>query len=143
MGVEHVDHIGIAVPSLDQAQPFWEEALGLRFHPRETVAEQQVRVAMGEAGASRIELLEPLSAQSPIARFLERNKPGLHHIALRVDDLDAALARLRAAGATLIDEVPRLGAGGRRVAFVHPKSASGVLLELCEGSKEEEPQISR
>jgi methylmalonyl-CoA/ethylmalonyl-CoA epimerase len=133
MRIDRVDHIGIAVPSLDAAQPFWEKTLGLRFHGREHVADQQVTVAMGEAGETHIELLEPADPASPIARFLERNRPGIHHIALHVDDLEAALARLKAAGATLIDETPRAGAGGKRIAFVHPKSASGVLLELCEG----------
>jgi methylmalonyl-CoA/ethylmalonyl-CoA epimerase len=131
--IDRVDHVGIAVPSLDEAQPFWEAALGLRFHPREHVAEQDVTVAMGEAGETHIELLEPCGPEGPIARFLEKNRPGIHHIALHVDDLDAALVRLRAAGARLIDETPRVGAGGKRIAFVHPKSASGVLLELCEG----------
>lgn len=133
MKIDRVDHIGIAVNSLDEAQPFWEEALGLRFHPREVVEEQGVTVAMGEAGETHVELLEPTDSNSPIARFLEGNRPGLHHIALHVDNLEAALARLKAAGARLIDESPRVGAGGTRIAFVHPKSASGVLLELCEG----------
>jgi len=133
MTVDRVDHIGIAVPSLDEAQPFWEMGLGLTFHPREVVADQQVRVAMGEAGETHIELLEPTDPASPIARFLESKRPGLHHIALHVDDLDAALEKLKAQGARLIDPVPRVGAGGKRIAFVHPKSSSGVLLELCEG----------
>ena len=132
MKIDRVDHIGIAVKSLDEAQPFWEEALGLHFHPREMVEDQLVQVAMGEAGETHIELLEPTDPASPIARFLESNRPGLHHIALHVDDLDAALARLKAQGARLIDEVPRVGAGGTRIAFVHPKSSSGVLLELCQ-----------
>lgn len=132
MKIDRVDHIGIAVNSLDEAQPFWEEALGLHFHPREVVEEQRVTVAMGEAGETHIELLEPTDSSSPIARFLEGNRPGLHHIALHVDDLEAALVRLKAAGARLIDESPRVGAGGTRIAFVHPKSASGVLLELCQ-----------
>lgn len=133
MKIERVDHIGIAVPSLDAAQPFWEHSLGLRFHGREVVADQQVTVAMGEAGETHIELLEPTDPASPIARFLEKNRPGIHHIALQVDNLEKALARLQAEGATLIDLVPRQGAGGKRIAFVHPKSTSGVLLELCEG----------
>ena len=133
MKIDRVDHIGIAVPSLDAAQPFWETSLGLVFHGREYVADQQVTVAMGAAGETHIELLEPADPASPIARFLEKNRPGIHHIALHVDNLDEALARLTAQGATLIDQVPRLGAGGKRIAFVHPKSASGVLLELCEG----------
>jgi methylmalonyl-CoA/ethylmalonyl-CoA epimerase len=133
MKIDRVDHIGIAVPSLDAAQPFWEESLGLRFHGREFVEDQKVTVAMGEAGETHIELLEPADPASPIARFLEKNRPGIHHIALHVDNLEEALARLKAQGATLIDETPRCGAGGKRIAFVHPKSASGVLLELCEG----------
>lgn len=133
MKINRVDHIGIAVPSLDAAQPFWEDSLGLVFHGREYVADQQVTVAMGAAGETHIELLEPGDPASPIARFLEKNRPGIHHIALHVDNLEEALARLTAQGATLIDPVPRQGAGGKRIAFVHPKSASGVLLELCEG----------
>ncbi|MFA7331455.1 MAG: methylmalonyl-CoA epimerase [Candidatus Delongbacteria bacterium] len=133
MKIDRVDHIGIAVPSLDAAQPFWEDSLGLVFHGREYVADQQVTVAMGAAGETHIELLEPADPASPIARFLEKNRPGIHHIALHVDNLEEALARLTAQGATLIDQVPRLGAGGKRIAFVHPKSTSGVLLELCEG----------
>ena len=137
MSVRRVDHIGIAVPSLDEARPFWEGALGLRFHPREELPDQRVAVAMGQAGETRIELLEPLDEGSPIARFLAGHRPGLHHIALAVEDLEAALARLRAAGARLIDETPRPGAGGTRVAFVHPASASGVLLELVEGDTRE------
>jgi methylmalonyl-CoA/ethylmalonyl-CoA epimerase len=133
MKITRVDHIGIAVPSLDEAQPFWEAMLGLRFHEREVVAEQRVTVAVGEAGETHIELLEPTDSASPIARFLEKNRPGIHHIALHVDNLEEALARLKEQGAQLIDAEPRCGAGGKRIAFVHPRSASGVLLELCEG----------
>lgn len=133
MKIGRVDHIGIAVKNLDEALGFWRDQLGMHFHEREEVADQQVMVAMGEAGESHIELLEPTSPESPIARFLESNRPGLHHIALNVSDIEATLARLKAEGARLIDEVPRLGAGGKRIAFVHPKSSSGVLLELSEG----------
>ncbi len=133
MRIDRVDHIGIAVKNLDQSQSFYEEVLGLQFHPREEVLDQAVTVAMGEAGETHIELLEPLNDQSPIAKFLEKRSEGIHHMALHVDDLDAALKRLKESGARLIDETPRLGAGGKRIAFVHPKSTSGVLLELCEG----------
>jgi methylmalonyl-CoA/ethylmalonyl-CoA epimerase len=133
MKIDRVDHIGLAVNSLDASQPFYETTLGLTFHEREEVAEQAVTVAMGEAGETHIELLEPLNDSSPIAKFLAKRGEGIHHIALHVDDLDAALEQLKADGARLIDETPRLGAGGKRIAFVHPKSTSGVLLELCEG----------
>lgn len=133
MKIDRVDHIGIAVNSLDEAQPFWENLLGLTFHGREYVDDQKVNVAMGEAGQTHIELLEAADPSSPIARFLEKNRPGIHHIALHVDNLEEALDRLKREGARLIDESPRAGAGGKRIAFVHPKSSSGVLLELCEG----------
>jgi methylmalonyl-CoA/ethylmalonyl-CoA epimerase len=133
MKIDRVDHIGIAVKDLNSSQAFYEEILGLRFHDREEVLEQAVTVAMGEAGETHIELLEPLNDQSPIAKFLAKRGEGIHHMALHVDNLDLALAELKASGARLIDETPRLGAGGKRIAFVHPKSTSGVLLELCEG----------
>ncbi|HEX8173702.1 MAG TPA: methylmalonyl-CoA epimerase [Pyrinomonadaceae bacterium] len=127
-----IDHLGIATRQIEEALGFWREALGLEVVEVEEVAEQRVRVAMLPIGESRVELLEPTSDDSPIAKFLEKRGPGIHHIAVRVDDIHSALARLREQGARLIDEQPRVGAGGSLIAFVHPSSANGVLLELVE-----------
>jgi methylmalonyl-CoA/ethylmalonyl-CoA epimerase len=127
-----IDHIGVATNGIDQAVNFYRDALGLVVAETEEVPEQKVRVAMLPIGESRIELLEPTSADSPISRFLEKRGPGLHHIAVQVDDIRGALADLKAKGARLIDEQPRAGAGGCLVAFVHPSSTGGVLLELVQ-----------
>jgi methylmalonyl-CoA epimerase len=127
-----LEHIGIATRGIEEAVEFWRDALGLEVVETEEVAEQKVRVAMLPVGEPRIELLEPTSEDSPIAKFLEKRGPGIHHIALRVDDIRATLARLKEKGARLIDETPRRGAGGCLVAFIHPSSANGVLLELVE-----------
>jgi LAO/AO transport system kinase len=127
-----IDHLGIAVRSLDDAVEFYRN-LGLTVAHRETVDVEKVEVAMLPAGESRIELLEPGAADSPLAKFLEKRGPGLHHVALRVPDLNAAVARLRASGARLLNE-PRAGAGGRLYVFVHPSSTGGVLLELVQES---------
>jgi methylmalonyl-CoA/ethylmalonyl-CoA epimerase len=132
MQIDKIDHIGIAVDSLSASLKFWEDSLGLKFHPPEIVEDQGVTVAMGEVGATHIELLEALNDKSPIAGFINKRGQGIHHMALKVDNIEAALVKLKASGARLIDEVPRIGAGGKRIAFVHPKSTSGVLLELCE-----------
>jgi methylmalonyl-CoA/ethylmalonyl-CoA epimerase len=128
-----IDHLGIAVSSLDQARAAWE-ALGFRVDEVHDVPTEKVRVAFLPVGESRLELLEPTDPASPIARFLEK-RSGLHHVCVLVDDLDAALAAMKARGVPLLDETPRLGAGGCRVAFVHPKGAAGVLLELKEREK--------
>ncbi len=130
-----IDHIGIATPQLDDALLFWRDALGLEVKHTEIVEEQGVRVAMLPVGEPRVELLEPTGPQSPVAKFLEKRGPGIHHIAVRVSDIRAALARLKSSGARLIDESPRTGAGGCLVAFVHPSTAGGVLLELVEEVK--------
>jgi methylmalonyl-CoA/ethylmalonyl-CoA epimerase len=127
-----IEHIGIATRGLDDALGFWRDALGLELQDVEEVAEQGVRVAMLPIGETRVELLEPTSEASPIAKFLEKRGAGIHHIAVRVDDIRATLARLKEQGLRLIDEVPRRGAGGCLVAFIHPSSANGVLLELVE-----------
>ncbi len=127
-----LEHIGIATRGIDEAVAFWRDALGLEVVETEEVAEQKVRVAMLPVGEPRIELLEPTSEDSPIAKFLAKRGPGIHHIAMRVDDIRATLARLKENGARLIDETPRIGAGGCLVAFIHPSSANGVLLELVE-----------
>ncbi|AJE04483.1 methylmalonyl-CoA epimerase [Geobacter pickeringii] len=128
-----INHIGIAVPSLAEAVPFYRDQLGMAFKGTEEVPEQKVTVAFLQIGESKIELLEPTSAESPIAKALEKNGPGIHHIAYQVEDIEAAIASLVAGGARMIDSVPRNGAHGARIAFVHPKSSHGVLTELCEG----------
>jgi methylmalonyl-CoA/ethylmalonyl-CoA epimerase len=127
-----IEHIGIATHKIDDALAFWRDALGLQLVETEEVAEQGVRVAMLPLGEPRIELLEPTSASSPVAKFLEKRGAGIHHIAVRVDDIRATLKRLKEQGTRLIDETPRVGAGGCLVAFVHPSAAGGVLLELVE-----------
>lgn len=127
-----IDHIGIATSGIEQALGFWKDALGLENVYSETVEDQKVKVAMLPLGETRIELLEPTSRDSPISKFLEKRGGGIHHIAVEVDDIHAALVRLKAAGARLIDEVPRTGAAGCLIAFVHPSSANGVLLELVQ-----------
>jgi methylmalonyl-CoA/ethylmalonyl-CoA epimerase len=127
-----LEHIGIATRSLDESLGFWRDALGLEVTHTEVVEEQGVRVAMLPVGEPRIELLEPTSADSPVGRFLEKRGAGIHHIAVRVTDIRAALAQLKEKGARLIDETPRVGANNCLVAFVHPSAAGGVLLELVE-----------
>jgi methylmalonyl-CoA/ethylmalonyl-CoA epimerase len=128
-----IDHLGIAVRSLDQATAAWE-ALGFRVEATRDVPTEKVRVAFLPVGESNLELLEPTDPSSTVARFLEK-RSGLHHVCVLVDDLDAALAGMKAKGVPLLDEAPRVGAGGCRVAFVHPKGAAGVLLELKEREK--------
>jgi LAO/AO transport system kinase len=128
-----IDHLGIAVNNLAESIPFYE-SLGLAVAHRETVPAENVDVAMLPAGDSRLELLEPIAPDSPIAKFLEKRGPGLHHVALRVPDLNAAVSRLKAGGARLLNE-PRTGAGGHIYVFVHPASAGGVLLELIQESR--------
>ena len=128
-----INHIGIAVKNIEASVPFYRDALGMQFEGTEEVAEQKVRVAFLAVGESRIELLEPTSPDSPVAKFLEKNGEGIHHIAYEVADLTAALAALKAEGVRLIDETPRSGAHGTRIAFLHPKATGGVLTELCQG----------
>ena len=128
--VPRIAHIGIAVPNLGEALHFYRDVLGLAPHPPE-VADGATIVSL-PFGESEVELLEPRDPESPIARFLERRGPGIHHVCYRVADLDAALARARAAGYRLVDESPRLGAGGCRIAFLHPKATAGILIELTE-----------
>ena len=125
-----IAHVGVAVPDLDAALGFYRDVLGLTPHPTEEA--DGAAIASLPFGESEVELLAPLTTDGPIARFLERRGPGIHHICYRVPDLDAALARCRAAGYRLVDEVPRAGAAGRRIAFVHPKATGGILLELTE-----------
>lgn len=131
-----VNHLGIAVRSIDAHRDFYETTLGARFEGTEEVPDQKVRVAffsVGPAGAAvRLELLEPTSDDSPVARFIEARGEGLHHVAYTVDDIGARLDALKAGGVRLIDEAPRTGAHRTQIAFLHPKSSGGVLTELCE-----------
>ncbi len=127
-----IEHLGVAVPSLDEGLKLYRDLLGFELEFEEEVSTEKVRVAGLKAGDTTIELLEPTSDQSAIARYLDRKGPGLHHIAIEVDEIDELLPRLKAAGVRLIDETPRPGARGTKVAFVHPKGALGVLIELVE-----------
>jgi methylmalonyl-CoA/ethylmalonyl-CoA epimerase len=133
-----LEHIGIATRGIDDAIGFWRDALGIGGIETEVVEDQKVRVAMLQVGDSRVELLEPTSEDSPIAKFLEKRGPGIHHIAIGVKDIRAALVQLKEHGARLIDESPRIGAGGCLVAFIHPASSGGVLLELVEHTQSHE-----
>ena len=130
-----INHLGIATKGIDEALKFWQNALGLENVHTETVEEQKVRVAMLPIGETKIELLEATSEDSPIAKFVEKRGGGIHHIAVEVEDIEAALVKLKAEGARLIDEKPRIGAEGCLIAFVHPSSTNGVLLELIQENK--------
>ena len=127
-----IDHIGIAVKSIDGALKFWESTLGIKCTGVEEVAEQKVKTAFLPVRDTEVELLEPTSDESPVAKFIEKKGEGIHHLAIRVDDLQKALDELKAQGVRLIDEKPRKGAGGASIAFIHPSAAGGVLLELSE-----------
>jgi methylmalonyl-CoA/ethylmalonyl-CoA epimerase len=127
-----IDHIGIATRGIDEAANFWRSALGVSAIETEEVPDQKVRVAMLPIGESRIELLEATSDDSPISKFIEKRGPGIHHLAVHVDNIQTALAQLKENGVRLIDTEPRRGAGGCLVAFVHPSSMGGVLLELVQ-----------
>lgn len=132
MQVMKLDHIGIAVEKIDAALPVWEGILGLPLHGTEEVAEQKVRTAFMPVGDTEIELLESTDPEGPIGKFIAAKGQGVQHLAFRVADIDAALAELKAKGVRLIDETPRYGAGGARIAFLHPKATGGVLVELCQ-----------
>jgi methylmalonyl-CoA epimerase len=130
-----VDHIGIAVKSLAEAVKVYQDAIGLHVSGYDEVDDQGVRIAMLTIGESRIELLEPTREDSPIEKFMMKRGEGIHHIAMRVDDIEQALERLKASGVRLIDTTPRRGAHNTRIAFIHPSSTHGVLLELVEHGK--------
>ncbi len=130
--ITKIDHLGIAVRSLDESIKYYEDVLGLICEGREEVESQMVRTAFFAAGDVHIELLEPTSDESPIAKFLEKNGPGIHHIAFATDDITGQLAQAKDKGARLIHEVPFAGAGDKLVAFLHPKSTFGVLTEFCQ-----------
>jgi methylmalonyl-CoA/ethylmalonyl-CoA epimerase len=127
-----IDHTGIAVANIDEALGFYTDVLGLPLVHRETIEQQGVEAALLDVGDGHVELIAPLGPDTGIAKFLERRGPGLHHIAYRVDDIDSALASLSAAGVRLIDEQPRAGIRGSRVAFLHPSASGGVLTEIVE-----------
>jgi len=128
-----IDHIGVAVNNLDEAISLYRDVLGLKLEGVHAVEEQKVRVAFfSTGGETRIELLEPTERESPVAKFIERRGEGIHHIALKVRNIEAVLEELKGKGLKLVDEKPRIGVGGAKIAFIHPKSTRNVLLELCE-----------
>lgn len=129
--LKKIDHIGIAVKSLDEAVKFYENALGLKCEKIEEVETQKVKTAFFDVGGVHVELLEPTAEDSPIAKFLQRNGEGVHHIAFYTDDINGQLIKAKEAGCKLINEEPVPGAGGKKVAFLHPKSTHGVLTEFC------------
>ena len=130
--IKKIDHIGIAVKDLAATRDFYEKVLGLTVTEEEVVEDQKVKVAFIPTGDSEVELLESTTPDGPIAKYIEKNGEGIQHIAFRVDNLEEKLAQLKAAGVRLIDEKPRRGAGGARIAFLHPKATFGTLVELCE-----------
>ena len=133
MELSHIEHLGIAVKSLEEAIPYYENILGLKCYSIEEVADQKVRTAFFKVGQTKIELLEPTSPESTIAGFIEKRGEGIHHLAFAVaDGVANALAEVEAKGVRLIDKAPRKGAEGLNIAFLHPKSTAGVLTELCE-----------
>jgi methylmalonyl-CoA/ethylmalonyl-CoA epimerase len=127
-----IQHLGVAVNSIDEALNFWRDGLGLELKEIEIVEDQGVRVAMLPIGESRIELLEATAGETPVGKFIAKRGPGIHHICLEVNELNAKLAELKMRGIRLIDEEPRIGAGGALVAFIHPSSTGGVLIELTQ-----------
>ena len=132
MKVSHIEHLGIAVKSIEEALPYWENVLGLKCYNIEEVADQKVRTAFLKVGQTKIELLEPTSEESTVAKFIETRGEGFHHIAYAVENIEEALAEVEAKGVRLIDKTPRAGAEGLTIAFLHPKSTGGVLTEFCE-----------
>lgn len=133
--IKKVDHIGIAVKSLKQALPFYTEVLNLPLIGIEEVPSEQVRVAFIKAGDTKLELLEPTSVESPIFRFIEKKGEGIHHIALGVDSIQERINELKEKGIQMIHDVPKKGAGGAQVAFMHPKSTGSILYEICEKNR--------
>lgn len=132
MKVLKIDHLGIAVKSIDEGKKFWADILGLEFEGLETVESQKVTTAFFPVGESEVELLESTAPDGPIAKYLEKKGEGIQHIAFRVENIEEALTELKEKGVKLIDEKPRRGAGGAKIAFLHPKATRGVLVELCQ-----------
>jgi len=132
MKILKINHLGIAVNNINEGKKFWTDVLGLEFEGAETVEEQKVTTAFFPVGESEIELLESTSPDGPVAKFIEKKGAGFQHVAFQVEDIVAALAELKEKGVKLIDQVPRIGAGGAKIAFLHPKATGGILVELCE-----------
>jgi len=132
MKILGIDHIGVAVNSIQERHDFWTDALGLEFAGDEVVKPQKVKTAFYPFGEGEVELLESTAPDGPVAKFVEKKGEGIHHIAFRVSDIEAALDELKQKGVRLIDETPRPGAGGAKIAFLHPKATGGVLVEICE-----------
>ncbi len=134
MEILKIDHLGIAVNSIDDGKNFWSDVLGLKFESTETVETQKVTTAFFPVGESEVELLESTSKDGPIAKYIEKRGQGFQHVAFRVANLEESLNELKEKGIQLIDQEPRVGAGGAKIAFLHPKATGGVLVELCERS---------
>jgi methylmalonyl-CoA/ethylmalonyl-CoA epimerase len=134
MKILKIDHLGVAVNSIDEVQSFWTDVLGLPFEGTETVEAQKVTTAFYPVGESEVELLESTAPDGPVAKYIDKRGQGIQHVAFRVENIDAALEELKSKGVRLIDQTPRMGAGGARIAFLHPKATHGVLVELCERS---------
>lgn len=132
MKIIKIDHVGVAVSSINTSRTFWTDIMGLDIEGTETVEEQKVTTAFLPVGESEVELLESTSPDGPIARYIDKKGQGIQHIAFQVDNIEAALMELQEKGILLIDEKPRVGAGGAKIAFLHPKATGGVLVELCE-----------
>ncbi|MBA3009946.1 MAG: methylmalonyl-CoA epimerase [Proteobacteria bacterium] len=132
MKIVKIDHLGIAVTSIDEKKKFWIDAMGLTLEGTETVAAQKVTTAFLPVGESEVELLESTDADGPVAKYIEKKGEGIQHVAFRVENIEEALAELKEKGIQLIDQTPRKGAGGAKIAFLHPKATGGVLVELCE-----------
>ena len=132
MKIEKIDHLGIAVNTIAEGESFWTDVLGIKIEATETVESQKVNTAFLPIGESEVELLESTSPDGPIAKYIEKKGQGIQHVAFRVKDIDAALDELKKKGIKLIDQKARIGAGGARMAFLHPKATNGVLVELCE-----------
>jgi methylmalonyl-CoA/ethylmalonyl-CoA epimerase len=132
MKVLKIDHLGIAVNSIEEGKNFWSDVLGLKFEGAETVQEQKVTTAFFPVGESEVELLESTAPDGPVAKYIEKKGQGIQHVAFRVENIDEALAELKEKGVQLIDQKPRIGAGGAKIAFLHPKATNGVLVELCQ-----------
>ena len=135
MKILKIDHLGIAVNSIEEGKQLWSDVLGLSFQGSETVESQKVTTAFFPVGESEVELLESTSPDGPVAKYIEKKGQGIQHIAFRVENIEEALAELKSKGVQLIDQAPRMGAGGAKIAFLHPKATNGVLVELCERSE--------
>jgi methylmalonyl-CoA/ethylmalonyl-CoA epimerase len=132
MAIKKIDHVAIVVPDLDEALAFWQDALGLELSHTEEVSAQESLIAFLPTGESEVELVKPTTDTSGMARYMSKRGPGMHHICFEVDDIEDTLARLKEKGVQLINEEPTIGAGGKRIAFIHPKSTGGVLVELYQ-----------